>query len=182
MGDLETAQHAYEGALDLEPRFAQVRLDLGKLHEVRNDLVAAERSYRAALETLPTLSEAAIALAQVYRRAGRSRLAVNLLIEVLQNDPSDLETLIGLGQSLLDDGRVERALEAFRRVLAYQSNHAGAQFYLAVALGRQRCYTEAIARWQSVIALEPNGPFAHEARKHIRTANDLQHVFPTKVA
>jgi tetratricopeptide (TPR) repeat protein len=146
MGDLEAAQNAYEGALDLEPRFAQVRLDLGKLHEARNDLLAAERSYRAALETLPTLSDAAIALAQVYRRAGRSRLAVNLLIEVLQNDPSDLETLIALGQSLLDDGRVERAVEAFGRVLTYQSNHAGAHFYLGVASGRQRCYTEAIAR------------------------------------
>jgi len=115
-------------------------------------------------------------------KTSKSLKFVNLLIEVLQNDPSDLETLIGLGQSLLDDGRVDQALEAFGRVLAYQSNHAGAHFYLGMALGRQRCYTEAIARWQSVIALEPSGPFAHEARKHIRTANDLQHVFPTRVA
>jgi tetratricopeptide (TPR) repeat protein len=182
MGDLDAAQQAYEGALDLEPRLAQVRVDLGRLHEARNDLKAAEQSYRAALETLPTLSEAALALARVYRQGDMPQMAVNLLIEALKSDPSDVDSLLALGQSLLEDGRVEHAVEAFERVLAFDDSNVGAHFYRGVAAAKQRRYTEALREWELVVGIEPDGPFAREARKHARSALDLKHIFQARVA
>jgi len=182
MGDLEAAQQAYEGALDLEPRLAQVRVDLGRLHEARNDLKAAERAYREALETLPTLSEAAISLARVYRRADMPRMAVNLLAETLNSDPLDLEALLALGQALLDDGRIDCAVEAFERLLAFDDTHVGGHFYRGVALAKARSYGDAVREWELVIRMEPDGPFAREAKKHTRTALDLQHIFQSRVA
>ncbi len=182
MGDFDAAQQAYEGALDLEPRLAQVRIDLGRLHEARNDLKAAERAYRQALETLPTLSEAAIALARVYRRGDMPRQAVNLLVEALKSDPTDLETLLALGQALLDDGRTERAIEAFNRLIAFDDANVGAHFYRGAALARCRKYTEALREWDFVIRVDQDGRFAREAKKHTRTALDLKHIFQSRVA
>ncbi|TNF89045.1 MAG: tetratricopeptide repeat protein, partial [Gammaproteobacteria bacterium] len=182
MGDLETAQKAYQGALALNPRFAQVQADLGRVHEAREDWNAAESSYRAALDSLPSFSEAALALARVYRKAGRPKLAVNLLVEVLSGDPSDLEALLGLGHSLLEDGRLDRGLEAFGRILAHDDKHVGAHFFAGVVLARLRRYSEAVQEWDQVISIEPDGPFAREARKHARSALDLKHIFKTGVA
>ena len=136
MGDLESAQKAYGDALELDPKYAQVQMDLGKIHEARKDWVAAESSYRAALDSLPTFSDAGLALARVYRRADKPRTAVNILVEMLSNDPSDLEALVALGQCLLDDRRAEEAIQAFGRVLAFDD---GSEFRLQADPQRQLC-------------------------------------------
>jgi tetratricopeptide (TPR) repeat protein len=118
----------------------------------------------------------------VYRKAGRPRVAINLLVEVLTNDPSDLEALLGLGHSLLEDDRLDRALEAFARILAHDDKHVGAHFFAGVVLARLRRYSEAAKEWDQVISIEPDGPFAREARKHARSALDLKHIFKIGVA
>ena len=129
------------------------------------------------LDSLPTFSDAGLALARVYRRADKPRTAVNLLVEMLSNDPSDLEALVALGQCLLDDRRAEEAIQAFERVLAFDDGHVAARFFVGVALARLRRYWAAIMAWEQVIALESDGPFAREARKHVRSARDLHHIF-----
>src|SRR5262249_8531376 len=75
--DLETAREAYEAAVSLDPRFVQVRVDLGRVYEARDDEANAERCYREALDALPTYHDAALALAGLYRRRGKARSAVN---------------------------------------------------------------------------------------------------------
>ncbi|MFQ5745193.1 MAG: tetratricopeptide repeat protein, partial [Acidobacteriota bacterium] len=44
---------------------------------------------------------------------GNPKAAVNLLVDALASDPSDVEALLALGHALLDDGRVPDALHAF---------------------------------------------------------------------
>jgi hypothetical protein len=36
--------------------------------------------------------------------------------------------------------------------------------------------------WERVIVVDPTGRFAHEARKHVRTAQDLLRIFRTEAA
>jgi cytochrome c-type biogenesis protein CcmH/NrfG len=96
---------------------------------------------------------------------------------MLSNDPSDLKALVALGQCLLDDRRAEEAIQAFERVLAFDDENVPARFFVGVALGRLRRYRAAVMAWEQVIALQPDGPFAREARKHVRSARDLHHIF-----
>ena len=123
---------------------------------------------------------AAIALADLHRRAGRFRLAVAQLADMLQRDPYDFETLLLLGRTLLDDRRVEPALEAFRRVLKFDPEHVAALFHCGVALARLHRYREAVPVWEKVIRLDPGGAYSQRARMHARTALDLQHIFATE--
>jgi tetratricopeptide (TPR) repeat protein len=182
VGDRGGALAAYRAALELDQGFVAVWVDLGRLHEQREEWVDGQRAYERALEVLPTYHEAALALADLQRRLGRLRPAIARLAELLEQDPYDLDALILLGRALLDDKRPQAALEAFRRVLKFDPEHVAALFNEGVVLAQLRRYREAVYAWDQVTRLDPSGPFAQRARIHARTALDLQHIFTSDAA
>ena len=182
VGDRGGALAAYRGALQLDQGFVAVWVDLGRLHEQREEWPDALQAYERALHELPTYHEANIALADLERRLGRLRPAIARLADLLEQDPYDLDALLLLGRSLLEDARASSALEAFRRVLKFDPEHVAALFYEGVVLARLRRYREAVHVWERVTRLEPSGPFAQRARMHARTAVDLQHIFTSDAA
>ena len=182
LGDPSGALAAYRSALELDPGYVQVWLELGRLYEVKEQWGPAEQAYERALEALPSFYEAALALADLLRRAGRVRHAVTRLATMLEQDPYDLKALLLLGRALLDDKRDEAALEAFRRALKFDPAQVEALFQLGVALARVHRYGDAVEAWEKVTRLDPAGPFAQRARIHARTALDLQHIFASDAA
>ncbi|PYO76512.1 MAG: hypothetical protein DMD67_08305, partial [Gemmatimonadetes bacterium] len=162
---------------ELDAGYVQVWLDLGRLHEDKEEWNEAQRAYERALDVLPTFHEAALALADLLRRSGRVRQAVVRLAELLEQDPYDLPALLLLGRALLDDKRDAQALEAFRRALKFDPEQVEALFQHGVVLARLHRYGEAVQAWEKVTRIEPGGPFAQRARMHARTALDLQHIF-----
>ena len=88
-----------------------------------------------------------------------------------------MEALTALGRALLEDGRTNQALEAFTRVLRFDQEHAAALYNQGTCFARQRRFDEAVQVWERVIQLDPEGPFATEARSRARSARDLQHIF-----
>jgi len=159
-----------------------VWVDLGRLHEEREEWREAQEAYERALDVLPTFSDANLALADLLRRSGRAPQAIRRLAETLEQDPYDLPALLLLGRALLDDKRHEAALEAFRRALKFDPDQVEAVFQLGVALARLHRYPEAVQAWERVTRLDPGGPFAQRARMHARTALDLQHIFTSDAA
>jgi len=182
IGDKSGALAAYRAALELDRGYVQVWLDLGRLHEAKEEWADAQAAYERALDTLPTFNEAALALADLLRRSGRPRAAVTRLAEMLEQDPYDLPALLLLGRALLDDKRDEQALEAFRRALKFDPDQVEALFQQGVVLARLHRYGEAVQAWEKVTRLDPSGPFAQRARVHARTALDLQHIFTSDAA
>src|SRR3989442_1237758 len=182
VGDKGGALAAYRSALQLDPGYVQVWVDLGRLHEEREEWREAQEAYERALEVLPTFSDANLALADLLRRSGRAPQAIRRLAETLEQDPYDLPALLLLGRALLDDKRHEAALEAFRRALKFDPDQVEAVFQLGVALARLHRYAEAVQAWERVTRLDPSGPFAQRARMHARTALDLQHIFASDAA
>src|SRR5437868_6520863 len=89
VGDKQGALAAYRAALELDPGYVQVCVDLARLHEEKEDWSAAQQAYERALDALPTFHEAALALADLLRRTGRARQAVVRLAEMLEQDPYD---------------------------------------------------------------------------------------------
>jgi cytochrome c-type biogenesis protein CcmH/NrfG len=126
---------------------------------------------------VPTYAEATLELASLKRVTGRSREAVDLLVDLLQADPYNFEALIALGETLLTMGRAADARVAFTRVLRFDPTHVGAIFYIGVLAAGEKRYRDAIAAWQRVVDLEPAGEFARRSRREMRTAQDLLRVF-----
>jgi len=182
VGDRGGALAAYRAALELDHGFVAVWVELGRLHEQREEWADAQRAYERALDVLPTYHEAALSLADLQRRLGRLRPAIARLADMLEQDPYDLDALILLGRALLEDKRTTAALEAFRRVLKFDPEHVAALFHEGVVLARLRRYREAVHVWEMVTRIDPSGPYAQRARMHARTAVDLQHIFTSDAA
>src|SRR5437773_1043304 len=182
VGDKAGALAAYRSALELDRGYVQVWLDLGRLHEEKEELSEARKAYERALDALPTFHEAALALADLLRRSGHVRAAIVRVAEMLEQDPYDLLALLLLGRALLDDRRDPQALEAFQRALKFDPDQVEALFQLGVALARLHRYGEAVQAWEKVTRTDPAGPFAQAARAHARTALDLKHIFASDAA
>src|SRR5437899_16394 len=144
VGNKGGALAAYQAALELDPGYVQVWLDLGRLHEAKEEWAEAQEAYEHALEALPTFHEAALALADLLRRSGRARAAVVRLAGMLEQDPYDLQALLLLGRALLDEKRDEQALAAFRRALKFDPDQVEALFQQGVVLARLHRYGEAV--------------------------------------
>jgi len=181
LGDVDGAIRAYREALAIDADFAAVRFDLARLLMQRELWREAEQELVAALDAVPTYAEATLALATLRRLTGQPRDAVGLLVDLLQRDSYNFDAHIALGETLLELQRSADAATAFRRVLAFDPDHAGATFYDGVVLAAQKRYRDAIARWERVIALEPAGEYARRARREMRTAEDLLTVFGSRL-
>jgi cytochrome c-type biogenesis protein CcmH/NrfG len=137
---------------------------------------------RTALERLPSSAQAAHALAELLDAGHRAAEAQQLLVATLERDPYDFEALVLLSRVLLDVGHVGDAVAAAARVVRVRPDHVAADYYLGVALARERRYREAVDHWHQCIALAPSGVLAPKARAHARTAQDLVHIFASEAA
>src|SRR6185312_3319814 len=163
LGDVDGAIRAYREALAIDADFAAVRFDLARLLMQREHWREAEQELVAALDAVPTY-----AVATLRRLTGQPRDAVGLLVDLLHRDSYNFDAHIALGETLIELNRAPDAATAFRRVLAFDPDHAGATFYDGVILAGLKRYREAIARWQRVIELEPAGEYARRARREMR--------------
>jgi tetratricopeptide (TPR) repeat protein len=182
LGDNDGAIAAYRNALSLDSQYAVVRYHLAHVLIDRQEFRLAEQELLEALDSVPTYGEATLRLAALRRQQSRPDEALPLLIDLLQRDPYHFDALIALGETLLDLGRKRDAVTAFARVLRFDPKHVGALYHEGALLAEQHRYLEATERWRQVIELAPKGEFARLARREIRTAGDLQHIFGAKVA
>ena len=152
---------------------------LGEVEEAQDNLARAEGCYKRVLEISRGHGGAAISLSSLYRGRGEFNSAVNVLVDLLIFQPSDMEALLALGQSLLDAGRDEPALQAFRSVLARDVRNVAGRYLAGFAYARLRNYSAAIAEWEKLSELDEHSELSEEARKHIAKARGL--IDPSEV-
>jgi len=97
-------------------------------------------------------------LARAYAATGRHERARQLLMLELRSFPGDLDTLLEIGQLLVDMERYDEAGEKLRRVLELEPDHAEAHFMLGDAAERQGDAMGAMRQYEIVLRLEPDYP------------------------
>ena len=147
------------------------------MYAAAGDDASAAAELTAAIDSVPTWTDPQLELARVERRSGRVDAAMDLLIGILHRDPYHFDALLALGETLLSADRIRDAATAFARILRFDPEHAGALFHQGVLLAKHSRYRDAISSWQQVIDLEPAGEWARRARKEMRTAAELSHIF-----
>jgi len=117
-------------------------------------------------ETDPNDVESRRALATVYFEAQRFEQAIPWYEEVLALSPDDVESSTRLGTSFFYGDLPERAVEQFDRSLGIEPDHAQTLLNLGIvkAFGLQDL-EGAIAAWNRVLEVAPDGPEARGARE-----------------
>ena len=150
--DDAAAEQCFHEALRLAPGLPEPYVNLGILHERKQDWEGAETYYRQAIQTDPKCAAAHLNLGNLLVHTGRSAEAELAYFEALQCDPTEPRTWSNLGALLSEDRRNEQATRdaeaeaCYRQALSLSPTYGTARFHLACLLLRQGRFQEG---WQA---------------------------------
>lgn len=119
-------RHAYEAALELDPRLAAAWTNLGGLLAEIGEIEEAREHFEEALRHDPDQVQAHLNLAELALRQQGPGAAATAYREVLRRDPDHLEAHYGLARALLrqgDKGEALAHLERFRAAVGRLPEH-----------------------------------------------------------
>jgi tetratricopeptide (TPR) repeat protein len=125
-----------------------------------------ERAQWCLKETLrlePSMPRVRARLAGVLAAMGKPERALQLFLNELRDDPGNIDTLLDLGDLLLNLDRLPEAAEKLRRVLELEPANVDAHFRMGqIALAAKR-FEQAHLEFELVLKLDPNYPEARVA-------------------
>jgi tetratricopeptide (TPR) repeat protein len=189
-GNFELALSHYTKAVSLGLETAVIYNDLGVVNEYRGDLASAEENYRKALKLDPEYLPAYTNLAYLYKRQGRTDLAIQFFgeryarakegdpwkqkvySELLQLDPQIQEKIVKREARQLRQELVNKAHEEFNLQLQRAERHyQEGQKYLA-----EKRFTDALTEYDRALSLTPENPKVIKAKAEAKYAMDLEHA------
>jgi arylsulfatase A-like enzyme/Flp pilus assembly protein TadD len=154
-GELEPARLELAAALDLDPTFAPVHVDLAYLALARRDLPGAERSFGRAIELDPLDPEPHVGLGRIHLLQRDDAAAESEYRKALKLDPRDLEARVQLGNLRLKQRRIDEARTIFYQALADRPDSIEALLGLGNALAFQGDLSGAVAKFEAAVDKAP---------------------------
>jgi len=143
----------------------QIALDC----ETRPELLPqAVESYRHALDLAPEWVDAHINLGVALYQMGRAEEERAEFLSAVQLDPLNGISRYNLGCVLEEQGEIEEAIDHLRRAARALPAHADVHFNLALAYEKRGDRRLAREEWLLYLRHAPNGPWAAQARAHLR--------------
>ncbi|CAG9861076.1 unnamed protein product [Phyllotreta striolata] len=174
-GRMDEAEIAFRKALQHRPNMADVHYNLGILLQGKNKLDEAILSYQRAIHFRPSLALAYVNLGTALISAGRCQEAVSILRQGSRLDGTGLKdrkehetakisALLQLGALYSDQGRLQRALAAYREAAYSLPNHYPPQSVFNVlgeTLARLEQDEEAERWYRAALHAQPDHVPAH---------------------
>lgn len=138
-----------------------------RLDEDERTWKQAEMAYQRAIEIDPRLANAHTNLGNLRYRRGQTAEARALYLRALEFDPCQPEAHYNLGFLAFEAGQTADAVPLFRTALQFDSGFSDAHFNLAMALEEIGESRAARQHWERYLEIEPEGPWADIARRHL---------------
>lgn len=119
----------------------------------RRALAVTENNYRAHANLAHALNRT--------KDAEDAREAVPHFVAAAELYPDNPRTFVGLGNALESLGRLEEAVEAHRKAIAIDENHANAYINLGALIARMGQYEEGVRHLERALELDPVNPEGH---------------------
>jgi tetratricopeptide (TPR) repeat protein len=165
----EAVQH-FRLAVEAEPDYAAMRVNLGAALERVGEARAALEQYEAALDLDPRLAEAHYGAGDLFERAGREQEAVEHYRAAVAENPTFVVAHARLADALRRTDRVEESLAHYRQVLALEPADVNARFGEAMALVRLGRYADARERLTEALRVHPDQPMFRQALARVLAA------------
>lgn len=179
------AAKCFEKAVSIHPPFVEARLKLGTAYMDLGQWDKAEQALLATIGAEPRAFNALFALGEVYLRQNKLADAEQALLKGLAiQDQSDLGHF-NLARVYWEKARAikdlaaakpsfEKSYEEVKRALALNPNLSGAHLLKGNLLLRAARSADALNEFDAYLRLEPNGPFASEARAVVEKIKKAQ--------
>lgn len=156
----EVARLLEEGAA-ARAELAEAYGRLGALYQVYHLPSAAQLGYQNAISLAPDVFRWTYYAAYLASRNGRHAEAIDYYLQARELQPDYLALNLRLGESLLELNRLDEAAKALRTAAETPGLKAMALYLLAQIDLLQRRNTQAKARLQEVLSLDPQANRAH---------------------
>jgi arylsulfatase A-like enzyme/tetratricopeptide (TPR) repeat protein len=164
-GRIGEAEAIWRELVRTDPGFARAWHNLASVAIQRGDWAEVERLARTAVARDPGMSEAWNNLGIGLEELGRTGEAEAAYGRAIETGDPDQRALFNLGLLLRESRRYTEAAEVQRQVLARQPSNAAANFELgAILVGPLGDIERGKLHLQAVIAADPDGPRARQAR------------------
>jgi len=155
-GALEESIELFRRAVEVAPRSADARNNLGLALWRAGRKDGALASYRQALEIEPRHALARTNLGGALRDLGRAAEAISCLREAIAIDREFAPAHYNLGRALSDFGQVEEAAAAYREALRLAPGVAEIHNSLGLSLWELGQRADAIESFRTAIRLQPD--------------------------
>ncbi len=143
----------FEAALQIDPKYSQAALYLGRVYNALYDDQKALSYFRTAIEIDPDYLEARSSYAGALLDAGDLDEAVRQLNTVTQREPNNGMAWYLLSQAYARKGSYDEAVVASRKAVALTPQNAEAHFWLAESLRFKHVFAESETEYKEYLAL-----------------------------
>ena len=154
--DTKGAEDALRKAIDINPKLANIRAELGSLELAEGNLQSAQQWLESALALEPELVEARGNLAMLYAKKGDFVSAERLLRQALEDNPKYKEGHLNLGLILAQQNRKSDAEKELDAAVALAPKDAATLSTVGKAKVQMGKTSEGIALLRQVVDLAPN--------------------------
>jgi len=145
-----------ERALQLAPDLAPAHNNLGAAKLAAGDVADAGLAFQQALALDASLDDARLNLADCLRRTAEFKEAEDLVMDVIERQPSNAVALNQLGTIYFDNGNDDGAMTYFEKALAADVDLADAYNNLGNVLVRLNRLPEALDRFDAALSKRPD--------------------------
>ena len=156
-GSLGEAQAARTHSLDTSIPEA---IQAAREHHQAGRLLQAEAIYRQILQGAPNHPDALHLLGVIAHQTGKNELAVELISKAISVNPSS-SMYCNLGYALNDQGKLDAAVESYRKALAIKPDFVEVHSNLGIALQQQGKLDAAIESYQKAVSIKPDFAEVH---------------------
>lgn len=171
-GHYDEAAQAFQRALDSDPNNVEALAGLGMALGRQNKLDDADQAFDKVLQVAPNhavahCGKAMVLLSRVQlnqlkgSKSDALRQAGRECNKALDADPRVVEAHYLLGKVWKEEGRLDRAVQAFNGAIKLDPHYANAYASLAAVQFLQGNYAEAIESYKQVLGIAPKSSAAH---------------------
>ncbi len=161
-GETDQAIEFFKESIAKKPLFVKAYDAIAKIHEDRVDVESAIKYYEAAHEISSSNTDRLIILSKLYKKAGKTERAENILKDAVSDVRQDISTSGHLmGEMYLAKNENEKAIEVLMK--AHKKNPSDTSIIQSLAeahrkLGQQE---QAIEKYREILKITPNNADTH---------------------
>ena len=153
VGEFDKAEKNYLKAQELNPKLAQVYINLADIYYKRHDMDSGIQLISQGIYEIPENMVLRHYLARFYMEDARLDLAIDELYKILDEQPDNFDAYYDLAKVNFELGNYDIAIENFENVLNYKDNE-WIHFYLAEAYEANDEIDKAISNYLKAIAIK----------------------------
>jgi Flp pilus assembly protein TadD len=179
-GDTDGAISVLRQVIQAKPRWADVRITLGRILLTRGDAAGASAQFAEAVRLAPNDFDAVYGLGYTEATKGAVPQAIPLFVRAAELRPSSLEAHYNLGSAYLTEKDFPAAVQEFRKAVSLSQSFVAAEEGLGAALLAANDPAQAIPPLTRALELKPDSAKAlrllasgQQMMGHKREADEL---------